>query len=63
MKTASLMKKLKMKKELFAVWRSFLLLINLGAQIQDTQTRYTIVNFGLNQPLSKKPTILLSISC
>ena len=37
-----------MKKELFL---SFYYLIDLGAQIWGAQTRYTIVNFGLNQPL------------
>ena len=38
-----------MKKELFLfVFRSvFITLIDLGAQ-----TRYTVVNFGLNQPVS-----------
>ena len=42
-----------MKKELFLfVFLSvFITLIDLGTEIQDTQTRYTIVNFGLNQPL------------
>ena len=44
----------KMKKELFAfvLLSLFIPLINLGTQIWDTQTRYTIVNFGLNQPMS-----------
>ena len=42
-----------MKKELFLfVFVSvFITLIDLGAQIRDAQTRYTVVNFGLNQPL------------
>ena len=42
-----------MKKELFLfVFLSvFITLIDLGAQIQGTQTRYTFVNFGLNQTL------------
>ena len=42
-----------MKKELFLfVFLSvFITLIDLGAQIQGAQTRYTVVNFGLNQPL------------
>ena len=29
----------------------FITLINLGTQIRGAQTRYTIVSFGLNQPL------------
>ena len=42
-----------MKKELFLlVFLSvFITLIDLGAPIRGAQTRYTIVNFGLNQPL------------
>ena len=42
---------LKMKKELFLfVFLSvFITLIDLGAQ-----TRYTVVNFGLNQPLKSE---------
>ena len=42
-----------MKEELFLfVFLSvFITLIDLGTQIQGTQTRYTVVNFGLNQPL------------
>ena len=42
-----------MKKELFLfVFLSvFITLIDLGAQIRGAQTRYTVVNFGLNQPL------------
>ena len=45
-----------MKKELFLfVFLSvFITLIDLGAQIRVAQTRYTIVNFGLNQPLHMK---------
>ena len=44
-----------MKKELFLfVFLSvFITLIDLGAQIRDAQTRYAVVNFGLNQPLQK----------
>ena len=44
---------LKMKKELFLfVFLSvFITLIGLGAQIRGAQTRYTVVNCGLNQPL------------
>ena len=43
-----------MKKELFVfvLLSLFITLINLGTQIWGTQTRYTIVKFGLNQPLS-----------
>ena len=43
-----------MKKELFGfVLQSFFItLIDLGAQIRGAQTWYTIVNFGLNQPLA-----------
>ena len=43
-----------MKKELFLfVFLSvFITLIDLGTQIRDAQTRYTIVNFGPNQPLT-----------
>ena len=42
-----------MKKELFLfVFLSvFITLIDLGTQIQGTQPRYTVVNFGFNQPL------------
>ena len=42
-----------MKKELFvfALLSFFITLINLGAQIRGAQTRYTIVNLVLNQPL------------
>ena len=42
-----------MKKELFegTFWSVFITLIDLGAQIRGAQTRYTVVNFGLNQPL------------
>ena len=29
----------------------FITLISLGTQIGGTQTRYTVVSFGLNQPL------------
>ena len=45
-----------MKKELFLfVFLSvFITLIDLGAQIRVAQTQYTIVNFGLNQPLHMK---------
>ena len=45
---------LKMKKELFLfVFLSvFITLIDLGAQIRGAQTRYTVVNFGRNQPLN-----------
>ena len=44
---------LKMKRELFLfVFLSvFVTLNNLGAQIRGAQKRYTVVNFGLNQPL------------
>ena len=43
---------LKMKTEqfLFVFLSAFITLIDLGTQIQGTQTQYTIVNFGLNQP-------------
>ena len=42
-----------MKKELFLfVFLSvFITLLDLGAQIWGAQTQYTVVNFGLNQPL------------
>ena len=42
-----------MKKELFLfVFLSvFITLIDLGVQIRGAQTRYTVVNTGLNQPL------------
>ena len=44
---------LKMKKNLFVfvLLYVFITLINLGPQIWDAQTGYTVVNFGLNQPL------------
>ena len=44
-----------MKKELFLfVFLSvFITLTDFGAQIRGAQTRYTVVNFGLNQPLSE----------
>ena len=44
---------LKMKRELFLfVFLSvFITLIDLGTQVWGTQTRYTVVNFGLKQPL------------
>ena len=44
---------LKQNKELFVfvLLSFFITLINLGAQIQAAQTRYTVVHFGLNQPL------------
>ena len=46
---------LKMKKIIALDLKSFFItLIHLGAQIRDTQTWYTIVNFGLNQPLAKQ---------
>ena len=58
-----------MKKELFsfAFLSVFITLIDLGAQIPGAQTRYTVVNFGLDQPLSTvfrhpKPSELLLIS-
>ena len=43
-----------MKKELFlfAFLSVFITLIDLGAQIRGTQTWYTVVNFGFNQPLA-----------
>ena len=46
---------LKMKKELcVSVLLSFFITsIYLGAQIGGAQTQYTVVNFGLNQPLAK----------
>ena len=42
-----------MKKELplFVFLSVFITLIDLGTQIRGTQTRYTVVSFGLNQPL------------
>ena len=42
-----------MKKELFlfAFLSVFITLIDLGTQIQGAQTQYTVVNFGLSQPL------------
>ena len=42
-----------MKKELFVfvLISFFITLISLDAQIRGAQTRYTVVNFGLNQPL------------
>ena len=42
-----------MKKELFlfACLSVYITLIDLGTQIRGPQTRYTVVNFGLNQPL------------
>ena len=44
---------LRIKKELFVfvLLSFFITLINLGAQIRGAQTRYTIVNLFLNQPL------------
>ena len=56
-----------MKKELFLfVFLSvFITLIDLGAQIRGAQIRYTVVNFGLNQPLiidfSNRPTKLFLV--
>ena len=43
-----------MKKEpfVFVLPSFFITLINLGAQIRGTKTRYTVVNFDLNQPLA-----------
>ena len=38
---------------MFVFLSVFITLIDLGAQIQGTQTRYTVVNFGLNQPLGE----------
>ena len=48
-----------MKKELFLfVFLSvFITLIDLGAQIRGAQTRYTVVSFGLNQPLTADQTL------
>ena len=42
-----------MEKELFLfVFLSiFITLIDMGAQIQNAQTRYTVVNFGFNEPM------------
>ena len=40
-----------MKKELFVFYSFFIALITLGTQIWGTQKWYTIVNYGLNQPL------------
>ena len=42
-----------LKKELFlfVLLLFFITLINLGTQIQGAQTWYTVVSFGLNQPL------------
>ena len=42
-----------MKKELLVLvlLSFFITLINLGTQIQGAQTRYNVVNYGLNQPL------------
>ena len=41
-----------MKKELLVLvlLSFFITLINLGTQIQGAQTRYNVVNYGLNQP-------------
>ena len=36
---------------LFVFLYVFITLIDLGAQIRGAQTRYTVVNFGLNQRL------------
>ena len=43
-----------MKKELFVfvLLSFFITLINLDAQIRGSQTRHTVVNFDLNQPLA-----------
>ena len=45
----------KLKKELFVfvLLSFFITLINLVTQIQGAQTRYTVISFGLNQPLPK----------
>ena len=53
-----------MKKELFLfVFLSiFITLIDLGAQIRGAQTQYTVVNFGLNQPLNVRD-VFLSVTC
>ena len=47
-----------MKKELFVfvLISFFITLISLGAQIRGAQTRYTVVNFGLYQPLPPEYT-------
>ena len=42
---------MKTEQFLFVFLSAFITLIDLGTQIQGTQTQYTIVNFGLNQPL------------
>ena len=43
-----------MKNQLFVfvLLSFFITLIDLGAQIWGAQTRYTVANFGLNQPLA-----------
>ena len=48
-----------MEKELFFfVFLSvFITLIDLGTQIRGAQTRYTIINFGLDQPLFDNPQL------
>ena len=46
---------MKKKLFLFVLLSVFITLINLGTQIRGTQTLYTIVNFGLNQPVVSKP--------
>ena len=43
---------MKKKLFLFAFLYVFVTLTDLGAQIRGAQTRYTVVNFGLNQPLT-----------
>ena len=45
-----------MKKELFlfVLLSFFIALINFGAQIRGTQTRYTVVNFGLKLLITPK---------
>ena len=44
---------LKLKRELFVfvLLSFFITLMNLGARIRGAQTRYTVVSFGLDQPL------------
>ena len=36
---------------MFVLLSFFITLMNLGARIRGAQTRYTVVSFGLDQPL------------
>ena len=57
--------KLEMELFVFVLLSFFFTLINLGTETQGTQARYTVVSFGLNQPLVDTPiyTRLCAFGC